>query len=121
MSTIKQLNITKTPPNPTVRRPNIMRKATTPRAKNTQQMPNSIPKLLANTVIRLTLRANSKNKSRGPIQIGPFSFPEHLEYRGGFLLSRQGKIGAVCKVSVAALAQHCTIARDRVRPLPRTL
>ena len=79
-STIKQLNITKTPPNPTAPRPSIMRKATTPRAKSTQQTPSNIPKMLANIANRLTLRANSKNKSRGPMQIGPFSFPEQPQY-----------------------------------------
>ena len=70
---LKQLNITKTLPNPTAPQPNIMEKAITPRAKNTQQMPSNIPKMPANIVGRLTPRANSRSKSRGPMQIGPFS------------------------------------------------
>ena len=73
-STIKQLNITKTPPNPTAPQLNIMRKVTTPRAKNTQRVPSNIRKMLANIASRLTRRANSRNKSRGPMQIGSSSF-----------------------------------------------
>jgi hypothetical protein len=60
----------RTLPNRTVRQLNNMARATTPRARNIRQTPSSIPKMPASIAIRLTPRANSRNKSRARCKSG---------------------------------------------------
>lgn len=95
----KQPNITRTLPNLTAPQPNIMERATTQRAKNTQQTPSNIPKMLANTVSRLTLRANNRNKVERPDANRAF-FVQVLNPLGR--LDRRAPLGAVIPASKLA-------------------
>jgi hypothetical protein len=58
-------------PNPIALPPSITAKATTLRAKNTQPTPSSTRKTPSNTASRVTTKASSRNKSDGPMQVGP--------------------------------------------------
>ena len=65
-NTIKQPNTMKMLPSPTALPRNITARAITQRAKSTQAVPSNTLKTLANIASRLTPRASSRSRLRGP-------------------------------------------------------